>query len=382
MVLHALLLFGLPRPAPAQEYTRWDLPGDGDIQDLASSPDGTSLAVASNIGIWLYDTHTRSEVLLETGWVPGGGPHLALTPGGTMLASATWAGPIRLWDVERRALVGVMDDGGDTTRVSALAFSPDGEMLASGRTDKSIHIWDVGARALLHTLEGHTGWVTEVAFSPDGTTLAGSDAGGSLYLWEAHTGQLLGTLERHEYGAAAVAFSPGGGILASGSGDGLIRLWDMGTHQLKTVLEGHWGTVRAIAFSPDGTTLASGAWDSRIRLWDVASGEALSSLDAYGTNNVWSLAFDPPGGNPRLRAGLRPLRSHALDLGRRHRTASAPIVAIARRGGSGPFDGLSPRRNLAHGISRRFEDPAVGRRHRRDQVDTWGVQLHHCGLLP
>ena len=59
----------------AQDYTRWGLPegakvrlGKGRISgNIVYSPDGTRLAVASSIGIWLYDTGTYQEVALLTG---------------------------------------------------------------------------------------------------------------------------------------------------------------------------------------------------------------------------------------------------------------------------------------------------------------------------
>lgn len=54
--------------AAAQEYTQWALPedaiarlGKGRIEDMQYSPDGTLLAVATTIGIWLYDTETYQE---------------------------------------------------------------------------------------------------------------------------------------------------------------------------------------------------------------------------------------------------------------------------------------------------------------------------------
>ena len=54
--------------ASAQEYTQWELPkdaiarlGKGRIEDMQYSPDGTILAVATTIGIWIYDTETYQE---------------------------------------------------------------------------------------------------------------------------------------------------------------------------------------------------------------------------------------------------------------------------------------------------------------------------------
>ena len=58
----------------AQDYTQWSLPdgakarlGKGTISEIAYSPDGTRLAVAGSIGIWLYDTATYQELALLTG---------------------------------------------------------------------------------------------------------------------------------------------------------------------------------------------------------------------------------------------------------------------------------------------------------------------------
>ena len=124
----------------AQDYTRWGLPegakarlGKGRILDIAFSPDGTRLAVASGIGIWLYDVQTGAEVALLTG-------HTV--------------------------------QAGRSRQFGSVAFSPDGKTLASGSRDATIRLWDVSTSQQKATLEGHTGWVLSVAFSPDGNTLA------------------------------------------------------------------------------------------------------------------------------------------------------------------------------------------------------------------
>ena len=58
----------------AQGYTRWELPegaiarlGKGGINKIQYSPDNRFLAVASTIGIWIYDAVTLQEVLLFAG---------------------------------------------------------------------------------------------------------------------------------------------------------------------------------------------------------------------------------------------------------------------------------------------------------------------------
>ena len=53
----------------AQDYTQWQLPegakmriGKGAVSDITFSPDGTQFAVATNIGIWIYDAKTGAEI--------------------------------------------------------------------------------------------------------------------------------------------------------------------------------------------------------------------------------------------------------------------------------------------------------------------------------
>ena len=72
--------------------------GKGRINDIAYSPDGTRIAVASSIGIWLYDTVTYSKVALLTGHTKMV-QSVSFSPEGTTLATGTWDGTVLLWDL-------------------------------------------------------------------------------------------------------------------------------------------------------------------------------------------------------------------------------------------------------------------------------------------
>lgn len=98
LFFHFLILFIISIPyfpnCFAQDSPQFSLPegakarfGKGTINQIQYSPDGTRLAVAGSIGIWLYDTATYKEIALLTG---------------------------------------------HTENVSCIAFSPDGNTLASG----------------------------------------------------------------------------------------------------------------------------------------------------------------------------------------------------------------------------------------------------------
>ncbi|MER3559507.1 MAG: serine/threonine protein kinase, partial [Armatimonadota bacterium] len=56
--------------------------------------------------------------------------------------------------------------------ILALAFSPDGQQLATASFDGTVKLWQMPAGTLVRTFGGHTGTANAVAFSPDGTQLA------------------------------------------------------------------------------------------------------------------------------------------------------------------------------------------------------------------
>ncbi len=195
--------------------------GLGRLVGLAISPDGRLLAIASPVGIYLYDAATLDDV--------------------GCLARA----------------------GGSTT----LAFSPDGRTLASGCAMGELCFCDVASGRDLGSLTGHA-WNT-LAFSPDGRALAAGDGDNKVKLWDLASGSRLLDLTGHKEDVYAVAFSPDGTMLASAGDDSTVTLWDAASGRELRVLTGHKGWVTSVAFSPDGTLLASGSLDGTVRLWGV-----------------------------------------------------------------------------------------------------------------
>ena len=290
----------------SQNYTQWGLPegakmrlGKGTITgNITFSPDSSLLAVASSIGIWIYDGHTGKELNLLTNHA-GYIPKIAFSPDGKSLASCSSA-EFFIWDVKTGNLK--LAISAHTRDINSLAFNRDGKTLAtcSGYEDV-IKLWDVSTGELKTTYKGHEKGVETISFSPDGRFLVsyGRDEDTVLMkLFDITTDEIKATFllaeDNHAYDANT-AFSPDSSTIAiCGKYSSGVPLWDIASNTLKTTLKGHMGGVNSVVFSPDSHTLASGSKDHTVILWDVATGSYKTTLIAH-TDDIVSVAFSPDG---------------------------------------------------------------------------------------
>ena len=348
-----LLIMGLfSNGSLAQDYTQWHLPegaiarlGKGTINDINFSPDGTQFAVATNIGIWIYDTQTGTEITMLK--QPGQGfGKVAFSPDGHTLACATGSsgrGEVQLWDKAAGKLVTTLPS---PIGISSLFFSEDGTKLACAGYFGRVHVWEISTETppvlitdikldfeswsdfwltelspdrrffaiaipnwknrdfsiqlrdgttgeLLHILTGHTRSVGSLTFSPDSKTLVSGDEYETIRMWDTATGKLQSTLNwRHGLATYALAFSPKGRFLSSGHRDG-VRLWHytvgkgqqwdyaIGEYQNIMDLKEHKDYVYKFAFSPDEMTLLTGSKDGTIIAWDTTTGNQRFTCEGH-----------------------------------------------------------------------------------------------------
>ena len=299
---------GIPAtPVIGGDYPTWHLPdgamirlgkghmGKGD-RAVAFSPDGRSLAVASGIGVWLYDVGISRERALLVGHRDEV-TSVAFSLNGMTLASGSRDGEVKLWDVDTGENIATLER--HRSGVTSVAFSSNGTTLASGSYDRTIKLWDVRTRENIATLEGHTNFVTSVAFSPDGQILASGSWDETARLWDVATRENIATFGGYNRTVYSVAFSSDGTILASGSQDGIVQMWDVATEQNIAAYRhiddsGMKQWISSIAFSPNGATFAVGLNDNTVKLWDVATGINIATLEGH-TDWVYSVTFSPIG---------------------------------------------------------------------------------------
>ncbi|MFF2789671.1 hypothetical protein ACFVT6_23435 [Streptomyces sp. NPDC058049] len=235
------------------------------VWSLAFSPDGTTLvSVGGTTQFWDIAAPADPK---RTSTVQGGFYQAAFSPDGRLLATSD-----RLLDLRDLSLA-THDDV-----VTSLAFAPGGHLLASASWDGTARLWQVtGGRALwpLSALHGHTRFVRCVTFSPDGRTLVTASEDGTARVWnvtDPRKPRLTSVIAPEGGEVAGTAFAPDGRLLAVWA-QATAGLWDLtdpaAPRPLSRIAE-DGPHVTTASFRPDGHTLVTSTGESgSLRLWDI-----------------------------------------------------------------------------------------------------------------
>jgi len=284
----------LPQPGRFPVGQGWVGPARGSLGNIlgvAWAPDGSLLATASSDGsVRLWDPlsgDTRTVLLGHRGLVMS----VAWAPDGSLLASASSDGSVRLWASNSCDTGAVLLTHHSAVR--SVAWAPDGSLLASACDDGSIRLWDPKTGSIQAVLPGHQRCVS-VAWAPDDSMLAAACSDGSVRLWDPRTGRAHGALQGHTDWVRSVAWAPDSSLLVSAGDDGSVRLWNAHDGDACAVFHGYQCLILSLVWAPDGSLLASACSDGSVRLLDPKTGAIRAVLQGY-QSPVLSVAWAPDG---------------------------------------------------------------------------------------
>jgi WD40 repeat protein len=157
---------------------------------------------------------------------------------------------------------------GHEAAVYDVALSPDGSMLATASFDKSVKLWSVATGAEIATLKGHTGKVLSVAFSADGRMLLTGSEDKTVKLWDVPADSAA-TIASHGASVESFFISADGKLIVTASSDKTARVWNRASGAQEKKFDAG-AALRSVAIDPGGKFLAAGGDDKIVRVWRLA----------------------------------------------------------------------------------------------------------------
>lgn len=275
----------------------------GKITGAQFTEDGSRVLTASNdnsVGQW--DLATGKEPLRLILKHSTGVAAVAIIPHTTQALTLDDDGIVRLWDIDRAQMLGVIGGEDGTTQ---LGVSADGRyaLWVNYKNDyRTVRIWSVkdhrqiGPPGAPNSTEPYLkltdGLIWSAALSSDAQYLV-TVGGNGARLWDFASG-----IERMSFtpnGAVASArFSPDGSRIVTGSWDNSAKIWNVATGRAELKLLGHRLYVNSAEFSPDGRWVLTASDDHTARIWNAATGRMVRELVGHEAG-VTDATFSPDG---------------------------------------------------------------------------------------
>jgi RNA polymerase sigma factor (sigma-70 family) len=326
--------------ATGRLLSEWDLPSGNlfgpppSLIGVNVSPDGKRLYVYGAIrmnatpgrvvrgmpGLHVLDTATGKK--LQT-W-DGAGYPAGTTAGGKEVVTFRKDAEITARDAQTGKPVRTFPLSG---LASSVVLSPDGQTLAaagvSGHPDRptgcEIKLWEATTSREIRRLTVDAKMLrsatVRLAFAPDGKTLYLGTGSGRILRWILSDGWALPDWPARGGMIADLFFRPGKSELVSaGKYDGMIRRWDAATGNALSTTDAYAGEI-SVARTPDGRSIVVLDSNGRLDVWDVATGRITKTLQTPGRAKH-ELLFTPDGKHLLIAAQTGPSTIWDLSAGK------------------------------------------------------------------
>lgn len=333
----------------------------GPIGDCALSPDGTLLATASDDGlVIIWDAESIEPIRALRGHRQRA-RSCSFSPDSLHLLSTGMDGTLRVWRVRDGEPIRVMGDR--RSRVLGSAWSHDGTRVASADTLGRVAVWDPWTGHRLQNVDSPSAYEWACSFSVDDSHLASCGEDGILRVWDLSSGKMIHSIPVLSGRLRCCVFL-GERIVVAGD-DGLVAIVDLSTSTVTQRFTGHVGRVRWCAVSPDGSQIASAGEDRTVRLWAVDTAKEFRRFAGH-SDWVGGCTFAPSGTSIYSCGGDGSVRRWRTD---------SDQPAISRVGESVPAEccsGSSDRSLVAAG----YADGSVAVHSVEDGAETLAWQAH------
>lgn len=292
-----------------EDVTTWALPegamarlGRGGVRDMAFSPNGHYFAVATEIGLWLYELPTLSPIALwdtERGMTDS----VSFSPDGSQIGTYTFAEDLKIWDVQSGVCITQIEVSNThyICHIQKFAFSQDGQRIAaiSDGDDGDIYIWCPHTGRQLNEIKlGSTAkGIYPFQFSSDTNLLAGrkheSDAEPeSILVWHMETGEQIGCFTEYSGEMEKLCFSPDGKHLAVGSSDGILQVWDVDSGKKEKTYTDYGDAQIFPHYAPEDGWIAAAVSDRKIEVWNIEQNRKLHEFEHRGDSRYACFSED------------------------------------------------------------------------------------------
>ena len=223
------------------------------------------------------------------------------SPDSSSLATASWSGLCRVWDLPNCNAETVLD--GHQGRATSITWHPDAGKsrdenavsLVSSSSDTTAVLWSKRGKKLA-SLEGHTDRVNRALFHPNGRHVATTSHDATWRLWDAETQAELLRQDGHSRAVYGYAFQGDGSLALSTGLEGIVRVWDLRSGKNVHDLVGHVKQCLSVDISSNGYHVASGSDDRTAKIWDLRKMKCIYTVPAHSAL-ISTVRFQPGGGN-------------------------------------------------------------------------------------